>query len=145
MKPSPRHAADSGIAASLLAFGFCCVVLAGCIIIPVDYHATGSRHNVTMGSTNALRIGATTREDILLTLGEPDFVSDDGRRFGYFWTKVKAIWAIASYGGSGAGGEITRSYLIETSFDPSNHVSHLRLVKKWSDSITDMPEAGAPR
>jgi hypothetical protein len=121
------------------------IVLAGCIIIPVDYHAAGSRHNVTVNSTNVFRPGVTTREEVLLRLGEPDFVSEDGRRFGYFWTKVKAIWVVASYGGSGAGGECTKSYLIETSFDPGNRLSDVRLLKKWGDSVTGTPEAEEPR
>lgn len=81
----------------------------------------------------------------MLTLGEPDFASEDGRRFGYLWTKVKAIWVVASYGGSGAGGEITRSYLLETSFDPSNRLSDVRLLKKWGDSVTGTPEAEGVR
>ena len=145
MNPSSRHSAGSQIAAPLLAAVLCCVVLAGCLVIPVDYHATGSRHNITPQSTNTLRIGMTTREDVLLALGEPDFVSEDGRRFGYLWTKVKAIWAVASYGGSGTGGEITRSYLIETSFDPSNRVSDVRLLKEWGDSVVGTPEIDASR
>ena len=128
----------------LVAALLCGAVLAGCLIIPVDYHATGSRHNVSMASTNVLQIGVTTREDILLTLGEPDFVSEDGRRFGYLWTKVKVIWAVASYG-SGAAGEVTRSYLIETSFDQSNRVSDVRLLKEWGDTVTNSPEAEPSR
>jgi hypothetical protein len=145
MKLSSCHAADSRNAASLLAAVLCCIVLAGCLIIPVDYHTTGSRHNVTMESTNALHIGATTRADILLTLGEPDFMSEDGRRFGYHWTKVKVIWAVASYGGTGAAGECTKSYLIETSFDSSNRLADMRLLKKWGDSVAGTPDAETPR
>ena len=98
-----------------------------------------------MGSTNALRVGETTREEILLVLGEPDFVSEDGRRFGCLWSKVKAIWAIASYGGSGAAGEITRSYLIETSFDRSNRVSDVCLRREWGESVTGTPDAEGSR
>lgn len=145
MNPSSYHPSGSRIAALLPAAVLCCIVLTGCLIIPVDYHVTGSRHNITSESTNALCIGTTTREDVLLRLGEPDFVSEDGRRFGYLWTKVKAIWAVASYGGPGAAGEITHSYLIETSFDQSNHVSEVRLLKKWGDSVTGTPDAETPR
>lgn len=144
MNPSSPHSAGSGIATPLVAALLCCIVLVGCLIIPVDYHATGSRHNVTPESTNALRVSLTTREDVLLTLGEPNFVSEDGRRFGYFWTKVKALWAMASYG-PGVGGEITQSYLIETSFDQSNRVSDVRLLKKWGDTVTGTPEVESSR
>lgn len=119
-----------------MALALCgCVLLAGCIVIPVDYHATGSRHNIELSTTNLLRVGIATREAVLLSLGEPDFVSDDGQRLGYFWTKVKAIWAIASYG-SGAGGEITRSYLIETGFDASDRLAFVRVRKQWGDVIS---------
>lgn len=140
MNPSSRHSAGSGITAPLLAAVLCCIVLAGCIIIPVDYHAKGSRQNVTMESTNALHLSATTREDVLLKLGEPDFVSEDGQRFGYLWTKVKVIWAVAGMGGGG-GGECTKSYLIETSFDHSNRLSDVRLLKKWEDTVPGTPDS----
>jgi outer membrane protein assembly factor BamE (lipoprotein component of BamABCDE complex) len=140
MKPSPHRAAEARLAGIVLAAILACVVLAGCLVVPVDYHATGSRHNITMEATNVLRVGVTTREEVLLTLGEPDFVSEDGQRFGYLWTKVKAIWAVASYG-PGAGGEFTRSYLIETSLDRSNRVSDVRLQQKWGESVTGTPDA----
>lgn len=142
MKPSPQHATKSTATRLLLAALLAGVVLTGCLIIPVDYHATGSRHNVRLEATNSLLAGVTTLEDVLLALGEPDFVSEDGRRAGYFWTKVKAIWAVASYG-PGAGGEITRSYLIEISYDQSNRVSSVRLQKEWGESVTARPEARA--
>jgi hypothetical protein len=145
MNTAERHSAYPRITGPLLVAVLCAIVLAGCLIIPVDYHATGSRQNVTAESTNALRLQATTREEILLALGEPDFASEDGRRFGYLWTKVKAIWVVASYGGAGAGGEITRSYLLETSFDPSNRLSDVRLLKQWGDSVSGTPETEGVR
>lgn len=104
-------------------------VLAGCLIIPTDYHAVGSRHNLTTQSTNLFRIGLTTQEEVLLALGEPDYVSDDGQRFGYTWSKVKAILIVIST--SGGGGEFPRNYLIEAGFDASNRVSHVQFRAKW--------------
>jgi hypothetical protein len=144
MKPSPHPVANAGLTGILPAAILACVVLTGCLVIPVDYHATGSRHNITMEATNVLCTGVTTREEVLLALGEPDFVSEDGQRFGYLWTKVKAIWAVASYG-PGAGGEFTRSYLIETAFDRSNRVSDVRLQQKWGESVTGTPATEGSR
>jgi outer membrane protein assembly factor BamE (lipoprotein component of BamABCDE complex) len=144
MKPPSHPAADTRPGAILLAAVLCGIALAGCIIIPVDYHATGSRHNITMEATNVLRVGVTTRAEVLLALGEPDFVSEDGQRFGYLWTKVKAIWAVASYG-PGAGGEVTRSYLVETTFDGSNRVSDVRWRQKWGESVTGTPDTDGTR
>ena len=53
---------------------------------------------------------------------------------------MKAIWVIASSGPS-SGGEITRSYLIEVSFDPNHRISRVRLLKDWGESVTDRPES----
>lgn len=141
MRNFPYQAANFRL---LVAAILCGVGLTGCIIIPVDYHATCSRHNVTMESTNIVRIGETTREDVLLALGEPDFESEDGRRLGYLWSKVKAVWAVISYG-SGAGGEIIRSYFIEASFDASNRVSAVRFLENSGETITDKPPNEAAR
>lgn len=114
--------------------------LTGCLVIPTDYYAPGSRRNLSLSTTNLFVPGTTTKEDVFLALGEPDFASEDGQRLGYSWTKVKAIWVVASYGG-GAGGEIDRSYVLETSFDASNRLSQVRLFKEWGSSVTPSREA----
>jgi hypothetical protein len=113
--------------------------LAGCLVIPVDYHAAGSRHNVNAKTCEGLRPGVTTREEILLTLGEPNFVSEDGQRLGYAWTKVKALWFVGGYG-AGAAGEVERSYVLETCFDGSHRVSHVRLLKAWGPAVPPAQE-----
>ena len=77
--------------------------------------------------------------DRLLKLGEPDFVSEDGQRFGYAWTKVKGIWIVASYGGGGVG-EFTHSDVLMASFDCSNRVSQVRLIKEWGPQVTPTRE-----
>lgn len=138
------HRSDSGLSAGLWSALLGSILVAGCLIIPVDYPAANSRHNLKAESTNALNVRVTTREDVLLALGEPDFVSEDGQRFGYMWTKVKAIWVVAGSSG-GTGGEITRSYLVEVTFDPSNLVSDVRLQKEWGDAVTGTPEDESPR
>ena len=54
-----RRGAALGLATGALVF------LSGCLIIPVDYHAPGSRHNVSAAATNLLHVGVTTREEVL--------------------------------------------------------------------------------
>jgi hypothetical protein len=120
------------------------VWLAGCIIIPVDYHAPGSRRNVNPKTQGQLRLGETTKEDLFLMLGEPDHASEDGQRLGYAWTKVKAIWAVAGMSG-GASGEIQHSYVLEASFDTSNRMSRLRLLKAWGSGVPPARELEKPR
>lgn len=113
--------------------------LAGCLVIPVDYHAAGSRHNVNAKTSEGLCPGVTTREEILLTLGEPDFVSEDGQRLGYAWTKVKALCFVAGYG-AGAAGELQRSCVLETCFDASHRVSQVRLLQAWGPAVPPAQE-----
>ena len=53
-----------------------------------------------------------------MKLGEPDYVTEDGQRLGFAWTKVKAIWALIGQSSSLAG-EVWHNYFLETSFDPA--------------------------
>ncbi|MFM1767991.1 MAG: hypothetical protein RJA22_520 [Verrucomicrobiota bacterium] len=129
-----RRGAAWGLAAGAL------VVLAGCLVIPVDYHTRGSRRNVTAATTNLWRVGVTTREEVLLTLGEPDFVSEDGRRFGHAWSKVKAI-VMGGYSGS----EVWRYYRVETTFDASNRVAGVRFVSGLNAALDPGVEASSGR
>lgn len=101
-------------------------LLAGCLIIPVSYYPTGSRHNVAPGTTDVLHPGVTTKEELLLMLGEPDFVSEDGQRLGYAWRKIKVVF-LAQVSSELLG----RRYLLEASFDAHNRLVETRLLKEW--------------
>ena len=61
----------------------------GCLLIPTPhYYAAGSRQNVSAQSTNMIRPGMDTVEDVLLKMGEPDAVSPDERRITYSSKKI---------------------------------------------------------
>ena len=115
-------------------------LLAGCLIIPVNYYATGSRQNVGPKTSGLLSPGVTTKDEVFLALGEPDFISADGQRLGYGWTKVVAFLIIGDQ-----GGEIMESRLLEVSFDASNRVSQLRILKKWDPTAAPARESENPR
>jgi outer membrane protein assembly factor BamE (lipoprotein component of BamABCDE complex) len=113
------------------------LLLAGCLVIPVDYYKTGSRHNLNTKTPEKLQVGTTTKEEVALLLGEPDVVYEDGQNLRYCWKKVKAFWSVAvgTTGGgvaaAGANGEIHRQYVLSVSFDSSNRVSQVQLLKHW--------------
>ena len=46
------------------------LLLAGCLVIPVDYYQTGSGRNVSPKTSDVLRPGISTKEEVLLTLGD---------------------------------------------------------------------------
>ncbi len=117
----------------LLAAGV--ALLAGCIIIPTNYYQSASRENINLQTTNSLAPGVTTRQEMLMKLGEPDYVTEDGQRLGFAWTKVKAIWALIGQSSSLAG-EVWHNYFLETSFDSSNRLSDMHYTNRWSCEVT---------
>ncbi|HXJ61082.1 MAG TPA: hypothetical protein VNU68_30925 [Verrucomicrobiae bacterium] len=131
MISSHRHAGWRFLALGLA--GLAVVWLAGCLVIPVNHYQTGSRHKV---NAKSLQPGVTTKEELVLMLGEPDFYSEDEQRFGYAWTKVKAVWVVQGMG----RGESERSYVLEASFDASNRLSQVRLLKNWGDPVNPTRE-----
>jgi outer membrane protein assembly factor BamE (lipoprotein component of BamABCDE complex) len=97
--------------------------LSGCLILPTNYYKDYSRKNVDEESPAGIVIGVTTREKVLLTLGEPDKVYENESEFWYIATKVKLIWGV--YGGS--GGEYRKAYNHVFRFDRNGLVESLRL------------------
>lgn len=132
MNPAHRQSLTASAMLAVSAAGTLVLLLSGCLVIPVDYHSAGSRHNVSAEVKSQLQPGLTAKEDVFLMLGEPDYASEDGRRLGYAWRKVKVIWMVFA-GSGGMGGEIEKSYLLQVSFDPSNRVSRVDMPKKWGD------------
>ena len=120
------------------------VWLAGCLIIPTNYLAAGSRHNVSPKTAGRFQPGVTTKADVLLTLGEPDSVPDDGRRLDYEWSRVKAIWFVGGYGAA-IGGEIQYSNVLQVSFDASNRLTQVRLVEEGKPGAPPKREWKTPR
>ena len=117
----------------------CCLVLplASCII-PQDHTAPGSRGNITEKTAGGLQPGVTTKEEVLLKLGEPDRISADGWTMGYVWSKVKLIWFIAAEGGA-AGGEVTRDGILQLTFDEKNRLLRADVRKQWGQSNSTEP------
>lgn len=100
------------------------VLLSGCIAIPMDTYGSGSRANVSTETLSKLRPGITTREEVLLMLGEPDYGhNDDELILVYKWEKVEGINlfpATMVYG---------TTYLLNIKFDEENRVSDVGLIK----------------
>ncbi len=102
-----------------------CVALwtQGCIIYPQFARVSPpgpGRGEVAREDIHALRLGSTTREEVLLFLGEPDLRRDDDRCFAYVWGEV---WGFV--GGDSSGANLTRHLALMLSFDDSG-----RLLRK---------------
>jgi hypothetical protein len=106
----------------------------GCIVIPVNLHSYGSRHNVNEEVMSTLQLGTTTKEYVFITFGEPDMVSVGGDCLTYKWEKVRLIWIIAGgAGGGGAilGGDMGHKYDLVLCFDDQGLLTRKDLKKKF--------------
>jgi hypothetical protein len=83
----------------------------GCIIVPIPHgeFACDPRPGL-FARTDAdfIRPAQTTRQQVLLTLGEPDFIWADERTFAYVWatSDLDILFAAGGPGGGAIGGII---------------------------------------
>lgn len=92
----------------------------GCVVIPTPKagHHPDSRENVNDQTPERIRVGVTTREEVLLTLGEADYVSADEEVVTYGWSKLAAVAFAMPLPGAGGGGLVPgRSRFLVISFD----------------------------
>jgi hypothetical protein len=132
MKIEPQHAV-AGRVVSLLLMATASVWLAGCLVFPTNHYEAGSRHDIPSLTQTNLQIGVTTKEDVLLMLGEPDIVATNEQCFVYRSAKVKAVWvayAVVAPIGLG-GGDFEHVHELEVLFDASNRVAQARFSKHW--------------
>lgn len=106
------------------------VLASGCVVVPTSYHAAGSRQNLSHDEGQKLTEGTTSKREVLLMLGEPEFASEDGRVLRYDWQKVKAIWFAGGYY-SAASGAVEREYSLELTFDERNVLTKKEVLKHW--------------
>ena len=86
----------------------------------MDRHTLDSRTNVREETTTTIIPGQTTKQDVFLTLGEPDEASPDGSRLVYRWIKVKAL----VFGPGPGGTTLVKWYFLAITFDERGVVSH---------------------
>jgi hypothetical protein len=98
--------------------------LGGCAIIPIpeDHYWNQTRQNISPETVAFITPGQTTKEDVILRLGEPEEISDDGSRLAYFWFKTKG--SIIFYLVAGAVvANIDYQYIFSITFDEKNLAS----------------------
>lgn len=115
-------------ASALLAAALC---LGGCPVpIPPGYTAA-SRENLGAEVTSQLVPGVTTREEVLLQLGEPDGAGphDSWLAYGSVYGRGGVLFVIVAGGGAaGAGGERMEYHRLIASFDERGVLSDVQFV-----------------
>jgi hypothetical protein len=97
--------------------------LSACIAVPIPQDHVHGR--VAAVDPLTIKAGETTREDILLRMGDPDVILVDERVFAYEWDHVKwgVLWFIGGQGG-GTGGviEVPTHEMFLVQFDGNSRV-----------------------
>ncbi len=131
---------------TLLGFELGCITLlaASCLVIPIPTNRVGdfSRKDIRPEAMDPLVAGQTTREQVLLRLGEPDEWSPDGSQYRYHWEKVKwdIFWIVAG-GYSAVGGDIpiNKNHDLLISFDRSGVITSRTFTSAYQESELQKP------
>lgn len=114
--------------------------LTGCLIIPTPHLDSGyARTNLDRRLSQQFIPGQTTREEIILKLGEPDAISRDERHLAYRSEKVVALWVVATIGGNGAGGVIYQNRFYVFEFGPQGILQKITQSSEL-DGVEDFVE-----
>jgi hypothetical protein len=92
----------------------------GCVAVPVPIPETEmleGRRSITKEELERLVPGETTRLDLLLEYGEPDYASDDESVLAYEWQVGRAVVLWAVYEGGAGADTIMKTYLVRLKFD----------------------------
>jgi len=123
----------------------------GCVFIPIPtphYESGYARTNINHHAPEQFVKGITTREDIIMTLGEPDAVSWDEGQLAYRSEKVEAVWIWAMIIGpySLGAGAIYKNHFFVFEFDPQGRFQSVRQTGQWGMAdMTDEPQLRSPR
>ena len=114
-------------------------ICGGCVIIPTPEHVLTGRWSIDQERLASIRTGVTNKEEVLLSLGEPDMVWKHERIFAYQWNTVTGYLVVV--GPPGRGGTAvpvtgnTYRFLIE--FDDRDIVKRFELRKQGIFSSRD--------
>jgi outer membrane protein assembly factor BamE (lipoprotein component of BamABCDE complex) len=114
----------------------------GCLAIPVPESEPGTGRAKDEVAASSLRVGITTREEVLLTLGEPEFVHGMVFRYtGRDWWRWRGVTVVAAPGlilpvPFAAGERDSVHHTLTIEFDAGGVVKR---VERWRGTT------GAPR
>ena len=106
-------------------------LITGCIVAPIP-HPKGatamSRAPVGNEKTASFRPAVTTREDVVLALGEPDFSWDGDRVLCYGWSTSMVNWVFVTCFAS-ANYEQPENYFLLIEFDGAGRLKRFERAK----------------
>jgi len=105
-----------------------------CVPIPKK---VGTRGEITKRALEFLEEGVTSREQVLLHLGEPDFVGENEQIFVWEWVQAWDVhWGVAARGGgAGSGGGVIRGRICNGLLIKFNDQANVQAVERWDENM----------
>ncbi|HZK81442.1 MAG TPA: hypothetical protein VFC46_10255 [Humisphaera sp.] len=118
------------------------IAVGGCVIAPNSPLGSMQPRVISQEQSRFLQDGVTTREQVLVTLGEPDYWWDGERVFAYQWSTsdVAAIYfpfSITPTGASGPLGVFSKGNYLLIEFDNSGRMQ--RHERKQDNALHRIP------
>jgi hypothetical protein len=110
-----------------------------CMVIPTPEHRIAGRVPFDDEKTSFMVKDTTSKEEVLLNLGEPDLVLNRERIFVYRWEMVAAYFVIGGYG-AGAVGPIQRPHFLIIEFNDKNIIRRHEVQASVFSSATPSVE-----
>lgn len=118
-----------------LSIAICVFLYSLCVgcVIPTPEHTLkdlNTRGEIDAKATEFMRVGSTSKEEVLLKLGEPDAVWEDERNFLYLWFTAR--------GYVGAGGSpmyIGKPHELLIEFDEQDVIKRLGDIDTWAAKV----------
>jgi hypothetical protein len=113
-----------------------CSLTVSCVPIPKK---VGTRGEITKRALEFLEEGVTSREQVLLHLGEPDFGGEHERIFVWEWVQAWDVhWGVAARGGgAGSGGGVMRARICNGLLIKFNDQANVQAVERWDENMAD--------
>lgn len=103
--------------------------LSGCVYVPYHAHIHRVPDEKTLAS---IKEGLTSKEEVLLILGEPDRVRANEKIFLYWWQEEEGmvVWLV------GDARQVRSTYSLHIEFDENNIVKKFEMKKKGIFSLS---------
>lgn len=110
-----------------------------CMVIPTPEHRIAGRVPCDEEKTTFIVKETTSKEAVLLKLGEPDLVLNRETIFVYRWEMVAAYFIVGGYG-AGAMGPIQRPHFLIIEFNDKNMITRHEVKASVFSSSTPSVE-----
>lgn len=116
----------------------------GCVIIPTAEHAPRGRGSLDQERLGFIRTGATPKEEVLLSLGEPDMVRQREKIFAYVWVMVSGYWFYFIPGGyappAAGAGTFSNPHILLIEFDDAHVIKRFELKQLGVFSLRNLTD-----